>query len=346
VRTTAGSMTLDDRVLALAPLGFSERQTRFLVTVAVHSGFCLRRHYSAFSGVKHGQGVRDFFDRLVRRRLARRVQMRRDRGWVYHLHATSLYRAIGQGDNRNRRHTSPALIARKLMLLDFVLSRPEWTWYATEQDKVAVFTSRFGAPQLVLPHRVYYRRRPGSRRSSTRRYFIQKLPIALGGDDAVVHFVFLAVDFSAQAFIHFVHDHAPLLARLPAWRIVLVSSRRSNAIPVCEAAWRRMLAAGASSRHTDESQLRACMRVREAIEQDDFRRVSAQEMMAFNDIGGRVSVAALEDLFVRWQERGDAAFDYHPTAALRRAVSLELGGLETHQLPFNYDRFGSFPGVA
>ena len=41
----AALMTFDERVRALAPLGFSERQTRFLVTVALHSGFCLRRHY-------------------------------------------------------------------------------------------------------------------------------------------------------------------------------------------------------------------------------------------------------------------------------------------------------------
>jgi hypothetical protein len=52
-------MTFDERVRALEPLGFSESQTRFLVTVALHSGFCLRRHYTAFAGLKYGAGVRD-----------------------------------------------------------------------------------------------------------------------------------------------------------------------------------------------------------------------------------------------------------------------------------------------
>ena len=34
---------------------------------------------------------------------------------------------------------APAVIARKLMLLDYVLTVPEGDWYATEEDKVALF---------------------------------------------------------------------------------------------------------------------------------------------------------------------------------------------------------------
>lgn len=118
-------MTFDERVRALEHLGFNEAQTRFIVTVALHSGFCLRRHYAKLTGLKYGAGVRGFLDRLVGRGLARRHDFRRDRGHVYHLHHTGIYTAIGQDDNRNRRHTSPALIARKLMLFDYVLDHPE-----------------------------------------------------------------------------------------------------------------------------------------------------------------------------------------------------------------------------
>ena len=107
-------MTFDERVRALENLGFSEPQTRFIVTVALHSGFCLRRHYATLTGLKYGAGVRGFLDRLVAHGLARRQDFRRDRGHVYHVHHASIYDSIGQDDNRNRRHTSPALIARKL----------------------------------------------------------------------------------------------------------------------------------------------------------------------------------------------------------------------------------------
>jgi len=38
-------MTWDERVSAVASHGFTERQAGFLVTVMLHSGVCLARHY-------------------------------------------------------------------------------------------------------------------------------------------------------------------------------------------------------------------------------------------------------------------------------------------------------------
>src|SRR5689334_17295205 len=100
-------------------MSFTERQAQFLTLVGLHSGYCLRRQYATFTGIAYGKNVRDFLDDLVARQLARRLTFRRDRGHIYHLFSRSLYSAIQQQDNRNRRHASPALIARKLMLLDF-----------------------------------------------------------------------------------------------------------------------------------------------------------------------------------------------------------------------------------
>ena len=59
-------MTFDERVTALAPLGFTPRQTRFLVTAALHSGYCLRRQYQAFAGLSHGQSAQTGADQLSR----------------------------------------------------------------------------------------------------------------------------------------------------------------------------------------------------------------------------------------------------------------------------------------
>ena len=47
-------MTWDERVKAIADHGFTERQAGFLVTVMLHSGVCLGRHYSAFARITHG----------------------------------------------------------------------------------------------------------------------------------------------------------------------------------------------------------------------------------------------------------------------------------------------------
>ena len=59
-------MNLDDAVRAVVEKGFTERQARFLVLVARHSGVCVMRLYSAFAGIVFGQKTRKFFAKLER----------------------------------------------------------------------------------------------------------------------------------------------------------------------------------------------------------------------------------------------------------------------------------------
>jgi hypothetical protein len=189
-------MTADQRVAALKGLGFTTRQSRFLATVALHSGYCLRRQYEAFAGIQYGKNVRRFLDALVERRLADRFTGRADRGHVYHLRARSLYRALGDEDNRNRRKGS-AQIARKLMLLDYVLSRPDAEWFATEAEKVHLFVQRFGVPPEALPGRMV---RPSDEGTAAHaRFFLRMLPLYLSGEAPVVHFVYLATEAGGRA---------------------------------------------------------------------------------------------------------------------------------------------------
>src|SRR5262249_42221346 len=184
----AAGMTTDERVAALVRFGFTARQSRFLVAVALHSGYCLRRQYEAFAGIQYGKNVRHFLDGLVERRLADRFTGRADRGHVYHLRARALYRALGDEDNRNRRKGSAAQIARKLMLLDYVLSRPDAEWFATEAEKIHLFVQQFGVPPEALPRRMV---RPSDEGTVAHaRFFVHKLPIYLSGQPPVVHFVY------------------------------------------------------------------------------------------------------------------------------------------------------------
>ena len=59
-------MNLEDAVHTIAKRGFTERQARFLVLVARHSGVCVMRQYSAFAGVVFGHTTRRFFTKLER----------------------------------------------------------------------------------------------------------------------------------------------------------------------------------------------------------------------------------------------------------------------------------------
>jgi hypothetical protein len=170
-------MTFEDRLDALEPLGFTPRQTRFIALVALHSGYCLRRQYSAYAGIRYGKNVCQFLETLVARGLAERFTQRADRGLIYHLQARGIYRALGQDENRNRREASAALIARKIMVLDYVLSHADMAWLSTEDEKVDLFAARYGVPPSDLPQRVFAASTQDL--SSTTRYFVHKLPVAL-----------------------------------------------------------------------------------------------------------------------------------------------------------------------
>jgi hypothetical protein len=337
-------MTFDKRVAALTSLGFSERQTRFLVMVALHSGFCLRRHYTTFAGLQHGAGVRDFLDRLVSRRLARRFDFRPDRGHVYHLCNSSIYTAIDQDDNRNRRRTSPALIARKLMLFDYVLAHRDADWYATEADKVALFTGRFAVPAGDLPQRVYVSR---SRRTPpTFRYFIHKLPICLTGEPPAVSFVFLVTDTTGQAFEQFLKDHLTLLNRLPTWRVVAVAPRHIPGLPACEAAFRNFAAHVQRPRAHDETEaLGTYFTLLDRIERDDLQEISVDTMRQFQSTSQRFGAAEFEVLFQRWKTEGPSVLVNANARGLLSALDERRGTFVTYQLPIRYDRFGTHAGV-
>ena len=60
--------------------GFTDRQARFLVLVARHSGVCVMRQYSSFAGIVFGQKTRSFFAKLVRLGFVSTYDCAHDRG--------------------------------------------------------------------------------------------------------------------------------------------------------------------------------------------------------------------------------------------------------------------------
>ncbi len=78
-------MTGQERADAVARLGFTERQARFLVTVMTHSGVCLPRQYTAFAGIVYGQKTRRFFAKLIAEGYASTCRCLHNRAVVYHV---------------------------------------------------------------------------------------------------------------------------------------------------------------------------------------------------------------------------------------------------------------------
>jgi hypothetical protein len=333
-------MTFEERVAALEPFGFTLRQRRFIATVALHGGYCLRRQYGALAGIQCGKNVRHFLETLVARNLAERFTLRADRGHIYHLHARALYRAIGEEHNRNRREVSGALMARRLMVLDFVLAHPEWTWCATERDKVELFLDRFRVPRVDLPQRTFSST-PGA--LGTTRYFLHKLPVAVGGDPPAVSFVYLATDGTGREFEHFLVDHARLLAWLPAWTIVAIGSS-AMALATCEGVFERTRPRVVQPESIGVEHLRWLCTTRQLVDGGDLSHVSVADIDRYRTLRDRFSEVTFDALYADWCQQGELALATYASKHGRPVES--RGQLVIKRLPFEYRQFGSLPGVA
>jgi len=144
-------VTWEDRVRLVRDKGFTDRQAAFLVTVMLHAGVCLGRHYCDFARIPYGRKMHDFFQLLLARRYATSRRCGHHKARLYHIHHKPLYRAIGEPNNRHRKPTTLPRAIERLMVLDAVLADRECTWLATEQDKLAYFTLTHRIPRPDLP---------------------------------------------------------------------------------------------------------------------------------------------------------------------------------------------------
>ena len=205
-------MTFNERVHAVSECGFTTRQARFLVTVMLHGGVCLPRQYARLAGTAYGHKVNVFFDKLVSLRYGVRCGCVHNRAAVYHVRHHPLYRAIGVAHSRNRKPVPASRVIERLMLLDAVISHPDWDWLATATDKADYFSNETSSDMSRWPQQTV---------AGTRRYFPDHLPIGVDRNGQVV-FVFMATGSITKDLNAFIHRHADLLATLRAWTVRLV----------------------------------------------------------------------------------------------------------------------------
>jgi hypothetical protein len=206
-------MNLDDAVQTVAKKGFTERQARFLVLVARHSGVCVMRQYAAFAGIVFGQKTRKFFAKLESLGWVSTYDCAHNRARIYHLRHRDLYAAIGEPESRLRRPPAVPRALERLMVLDTILEHPEIVWLATPEEKVAHLTTLTRVPLEDLPRVVI-----GQGDARQVRHFPDRLPIGVHPEGRVV-LVYLLVDPWRDEFRSFLQRHAAMLAGLSAWTV-------------------------------------------------------------------------------------------------------------------------------
>lgn len=325
-------MTWDERVSVIANHGFTERQAGFLVTVMLHAGVCLGRHYCAFARIAYGQKMHDFFRKLVGGGYASVRRCGHNTARLYHIHHKPLYAAIGEPDNRYRRAVPLARAVERLMLLDAVLGDRDLQWLATEREKVEYFTLTRRIGRADLPALTF-----GSRTLHTVRYFPDKLPIGIGPDGRTFVFLYLVTRPIPVDFRMFLERHAELLRALPAWTLrMVVPHHLTDAANRYRDAFREHMGTPLRRTHLDELRWYFNARTQKSVRPEE-RYQHAQR--AFQTARFRV-------LYRAWQKQGDGVLDATASPVLQTAIARQTGQWEWRVLPHRYVHLSSLVGTA
>lgn len=330
----------DERMEAVAPFGFTERQARFLVTVMIHSGVFVERQYCAFAGIAHGQKTHDFIRKLIGHGFATGIEVGAlHRGRLFHVHYKPLYAAIGEPDNRNRKRATTGRQAERLMLLDAVLDDRARVWLGTETDKRRHFTRALRDHKNVVED--FPRLAFGDETCQRVRHFPDKLPIGLPTDDRRDHVLLYLVNKPhPMDFRMFLVRHAELLRLLRCWTIrVLFPGPFAKSMTLFGHAALNQIAnpLGASSSDEWVWYCRQRRRGINAADDDDLR---------FEQAASSFRGPRFEAMYRVWLEQGDAILFAAASATLRQQLECRDGRFEFVRLTRQYLHLASLVGVA
>ncbi len=198
-----------DAIDTIRCLGYSERQASFIYTVAVHSGYFLRRQFNFSVQRRRGWIAANFLAKAKRAGHVREIQCAPGR-LLYQLCAKQLYRIVGQKNSPNRRAKSPREVRRRLIMLDYVLAHLGKQEFLETDASRRKFFAQFGIKDDVL---------------ASASKFGELLPVSVRREKTLtVLFTFIDEgQRSIAKFERFLSAHDKLLCSLPGFEVVYVS---------------------------------------------------------------------------------------------------------------------------
>jgi hypothetical protein len=308
-------MTNEERIFALQNWGYTRRQATFLCTVALHSGYFLRRQYHEFLGQKPGASA----ERLIQRALAKghiRIHGSANRTLIYHLGARSVYEVLADDGNPNQRWRQPSSVRTKLMGLDFVLAHPQHRYLATEDEKLDFFCSTLGLGQDCLFARDYPSRHTmGPQRT---RYFVDRFPIfvtsAAANVGPLVSFCYVdGARAKPSGFATYLGHYHALFSSLAAFELVYVAVD-PQIFPKAERVFAQCVRPSLSQPADPLlARMREHFRVRELFESQGSRCLDQQHLDRFRDELEEYREPKFEALYQQWKNERDLGMRTHTT---------------------------------
>ena len=204
-----------DAIDTIQHLGYSEREAAFLYTVAVYSGYFLRRQFNLFVQRERGAIATQFLRKARRRGHVREIQCEPGRA-LYQLHAKSLYRIVSQEDSQNRRAKGTREIRRRLIMLDYVLTHLGKEEFLDSELSRRTFFARLGMKPEIL---------------AAAGEFGDLMPVTVRRTDdrPTVCFTFIDEGHRSTAkFERFLRTHDRLLCSLIDFAVIYVATTQKN----------------------------------------------------------------------------------------------------------------------
>jgi hypothetical protein len=323
-------LTREQRIEAIIGFRFTERQARFLDVVMRHSGLCVPRQYARFAGVANGgEKCNEFFQKLVFRRRAVRVDCVHNRAALYHVNHRRLYEAIGEGRSRYRRAVPARQAIERLMLVDGVLMTPDLTWLTTNEEKFAhvVTSNPDGATTAALEPAAV----GTTVTAATGARLPGAFPIGIDGEGRAV-LLYLVLQPWTDPFRSWFLGHRAWLQQVRQWTIRLVFPRPLDRT---YDAYQRVI------REELETTLHA-VTVTELKWYFEHRPKGPGEPV--HELTRRFLAKAaeafagprFETLYRRWQKHGDVVFEGLASSVLPDALASGAGRVESVVLPHSY----------
>ncbi len=315
-------MTPEDHVSAIVDFGFTTRQASFLVLVMRHAGVCVPRQYATFAGIANGgQKCNALFERLLERGYAVACDCVHNRARVYHVLHKPFYRAIREPESRYRRPVAARQVVERLMVLDAVLTSPDFNWLSSDREKVAFVQACSAASTDATPV---------AASSGIPGALVSTLPIGIDSSGRVV-LLYVATAPWTEGFRTFVQAHAAFLRMVPAWTLRLVFPQPLDRV---YAAYQQVVREELDTplHPATVSELKWYFEHREAA-----RNAVDTQTQAFLDRGAEVfSTPRFTLLYRRWKKHGDAVFEAVSSPVLADALASGAGRVESVVLSHTY----------
>ena len=265
----------------LRTFGYKELEAKFLRLVALHSGVFLPRQFNQYAGATKGKRVDDFLDQLRRNKHCRAYKLARNAN-IFHLTSKAVYRAIGHENLRHRRSHKIDYVKTKLLSLDYVLENPSFKYFATEEEKIQLFTEVFNIPLSDLPVKTY--KTPKSTKE-TLKYFVDKYPLFLSDlslTPPVVHFTYVDPGpYTGIAdFLNYLRMYSKLFAQMEVIRLVYIYNI-SRKWKQAEDLFHSFVGSGCRVK-ADDLDLLKYFRLRKPWELELYNKIGSHELLFLN----------------------------------------------------------------